>query len=108
MGPEVYPTVATKLLPSVEEAIDVQFLIGAVVCDHVSPPFVEVKIGLGQSPPATSRFASAEQATTLTLMLAVFDAAVQLQPPSVEITITFPDTATSLRPSAEDAMLQRS
>src|SRR5262249_22790709 len=65
--PEVYTTAASRV-PSAEEAMEYQTVLGALVCCHVTPLLVEV-----QMPPpfitAASRVPSAEEAMEYQLVL---------------------------------------
>jgi hypothetical protein len=68
-------------VPSAEEATEDQFVIGALLCIHVAPEFVETKIGprlpgIVLSAAATSLVPSAEHAMDVQF---VFGAVVNLQ-----------------------------
>ena len=68
MFPEDGTATATSLVPSADEATQVQLLVGALVAAQVAPEFVEMKIG--QTKPkvelnaATSLVPSADEAMT--------------------------------------------
>ena len=56
------PDTATNLVPSAEEATEVQYQLGALVWVQLAPEFVEVQIQL-LKPAATNLVPSADEAT---------------------------------------------
>jgi len=83
---------ATSLLPFADEATEVRFAMGALVCSHVAPESEETKIVLGAEPKgkpstpttATSLVPSADEATADQFVLGA--------PVSVQLVPESPDT----------------
>src|SRR5262249_48323240 len=95
---------AASRVPPAEEAT-VQMALGALVCVHVTPPLVEVKMP-PEVAPTTSRMPSAEEAMEFQFVPGALRTCVQVFPLFVEVQIwpVVYTTAASRVPSAEQAM----
>ena len=106
-------TAAASLVPSADEAIAAQFVMGALVCTQLAPELVEVHITAGVSPSPFAAAASLVPSPEQAIDRQEFEGAlvtVHVIPPSPDVNIGAPcapntpeATATILVPSAEQA-----